>query len=230
MNVQDVFQRLAVTLDRAGIAYMVTGSFASAYHGVPRATQDIDIVIEAAPDQLRTLIDLLPENEYYVDADAAMSARSHESLFNIVDLATGWKIDLIVRKSRPFSEEEFRRRRKINMSGVEVFVASAEDVIISKLEWSKLSQSSRQIEDAAAILRMRWESLDQTYLQKWIATLGLGINGMRPAVWQGLRKVSWIRSSSINANPIRPPCTFYLVRTDLRWQRFSVPPKGLQYP
>ena len=174
MNVQDVFQRLAVTLDRAGIAYMVTGSFASAYHGVPRATQDIDIVIEAAPDQLRTLIDLLPENEYYVDADAAMSARSHESLFNIVDLATGWKIDLIVRKSRPFSEEEFRRRRKINMSGVEVFVASAEDVIISKLEWSKLSQSSRQIEDAAAILRMRWESLDQTYLQKWIATLGLG--------------------------------------------------------
>jgi Nucleotidyltransferase of unknown function (DUF6036) len=121
-----------------------------------------------------TLIDLLPETDYYVDADAAMSACSHESLFNVVDIATGWKIDLIMRKSRPFSREEFQRRRKINISGIEVFVASAEDVIISKLEWSKLSQSSRQIEDAAAIVRMRWESLDHTYLEKWIAALGLG--------------------------------------------------------
>jgi len=174
MNVRDVFQRLTSALNRAEIAYMVTGSFAGAYHGIPRATQDIDIVIETTSDQLRRLIDLLPESEYYVDVDAAMSARSHESLFNVVDIATGWKIDFIVRKSRPFSEEEFRRRRKIDISGIDVFVASAEDVIVSKLEWSKLSQSSRQIEDAAAILRIRWESLDHIYLEKWIATLGLG--------------------------------------------------------
>jgi hypothetical protein len=173
MNVRDVFQRLTAALDRAGVAYMVTGSFASAYHGIPRATQDIDIVIETTSDQLRRLIDLLPETEYYVDVDAAMSACSHESLFNVVDMATGWKIDLIVRKSRAFSQEEFRRRRKINISGTEVFVASAEDVIISKLEWSKLSQSARQIEDAAAILRMRWESLDHIYLERWIAVLDL---------------------------------------------------------
>ena len=50
-----------------------------------------------------------------------------------------------------------------------LFVASAEDVIISKLEWAKLAQSRRQIEDAAAILRVRGDALDHSYLEKWIA-------------------------------------------------------------
>jgi len=44
-----------------------------------------------------------------------------------VDLVTGWKIDLIIRKSRAFSEEEFRRRQQFNLEDIPLFVASAED-------------------------------------------------------------------------------------------------------
>jgi hypothetical protein len=91
----------------------------------------------------------------------------------MIDLATGWKIDLIIRKSRAFSQEEFRRRQRVSLHDVPLFVASAEDVVISKLEWARLAGSRRQIEDAAEVLRVRWHALDHSYLEKWIAELDL---------------------------------------------------------
>ncbi len=173
MSASEVLRRISTALDRAGIAYMLTGSFASAHHGAPRSTQDIDIVIAANPEQLRAFVQSLPSSEYYADLDAALEAHKQQSLFNVVDLATGWKIDLIIRKSRSFSQVEFGRRQLVKVQGLPLFVASAEDVVISKLEWSKLSQSQRQIEDAATILRLRWDSLDQPYLNKWVSKLNL---------------------------------------------------------
>ncbi len=80
---------------------------------------------------------------------------------------------MIIRKSRAFSQEEFRRRQRVSLHDVPLFVASAEDVVVSKLEWAKVAQSRRQIEDAAAILRMRRDAPDNSYLAKWIDELGL---------------------------------------------------------
>ena len=173
MSVQEVFQRITTALDRAGIGYMLTGSFASAYYGAPRSTQDIDLVIEATPEQMRAFIHGLASDEYYADLDAALEAHKRRSMFNVIDLATGWKIDLIVRKSRAFSQEEFRRRQLVNLRDLPLFVASAEDVVIAKLEWARMAQSKRHIDDVAGILRMRWESLDRAYLEKWTLALGL---------------------------------------------------------
>jgi hypothetical protein len=75
--------------------------------------------------------------------DAALEAHTRP-LFNVIDLATGWKIDLIIRKSRAFSQEEFGRRQLVSVQGLPLYVASAEDVVIAKLEWSKLAQSQRR--------------------------------------------------------------------------------------
>jgi hypothetical protein len=173
MSAPEVLQRVTAALNRAGVAYMLSGSFASAYYGAPRSTQDIDLVIDATPAQLRAFVQDLPSGEYYVDADAALEAHKRQSLFNVIDLATGWKIDLIIRKSRAFSEEEFRRRRLVNLQDTPLFVATAEDIIIAKLEWSKRAQSQRQIEDVVAILRVRWDALHRPYLERWILELGL---------------------------------------------------------
>ncbi len=186
MSVPAIFQRITSALDQAGIAYMLSGSFASAYYGAPRSTQDIDLVVEATPAQLRTFVQSLSGDDYYVDLDAALEAHRRQSLFNVIDLATGWKIDLIIRKSRAFSQEEFRRRQLIKVQDLALYVASAEDVIVSKLEWSKLAQSHRQIDDVAGILRMRWESLDHSYLEDWICELGL------KAEWEDARSVAGI--------------------------------------
>jgi hypothetical protein len=186
VSVPDVFRRITTALDRAGIGYMLSGSFASAHYGVPRSTQDIDLVIEATPAELRAFVASLSSNEYYADLDSAVEAHKRQSMFNIIDLATGWKIDLIIRKSRAFSQEEFRRRQRVNLHDIPLFVASAEDVVISKLEWAKAAQSRRQIEDAAAILRVRWDALDHSYLAKWIAELDLKNE------WDDARRVAGI--------------------------------------
>ena len=152
---------------------MLTGSFASAYYGSPRSTQDIDFVIAATPTQLKTFIESLPGSQYYADLDAALTAHKNESMFNVIDMQSGWKIDLIMRKSREFSQEEFARRQRLTVEEVPLFVASAEDVVIAKLEWAKRAHSQRQIEDASGILRLRWHFLDHDYLTKWIQQLGL---------------------------------------------------------
>jgi hypothetical protein len=173
MTTHEVLQRIVGALERAGIPSMLTGSFASSYHGMPRATQDIDIVISPTADQLRGLVKVLPDTEYYVDEDVALDALRRESQFNVVDLTSGWKIDLIIRKSRPFSRTEFERRITVDFQGMRLSVATAEDILIAKLEWAKRGGSQRQIEDAAGILRIQSAQLDRSYLSHWVRELEL---------------------------------------------------------
>ena len=173
MTVPDVLQRITTALERSDVPYMLTVSFVSAYYGTPRSTQAIDVIVEATPAQLRAFVNSLPIDQYYVDLDAALQALKAESMFNVVDRSTGWKIDFIFRKSRPFSREEFRRRIRARLQDVSVFVASTEDIVIAKLEWSKLAESQRQIDDVASILRIRRETLDRAYIEKWTRDLRL---------------------------------------------------------
>jgi len=77
----------------------------------------------------------------------------------VIELNSGWKLDFIIRKSRPFSREEFERRREAD--------------ILSKLEWAKMSSSERQLNDVAGILRTQGDDLDLEYVERWIAALGL---------------------------------------------------------
>ncbi len=152
---------------------MLTGSFASAFYGSPRATQDIDLVIEADAARLRALIGLLPAESYYVDVDAAMEALDSETQFNVVDLESGWKVDLMIRKQRPFSREEFARRVSVQLQGVAIHVVSAEDLIVAKLEWARTGGSRRQFEDVASLLRIREGALDFALVERGVEALGL---------------------------------------------------------
>lgn len=153
---------------------MLTGSFAGAYYGASRSTQDVDFVIDPSPVQLQMFVQLLVSPDYYSDLEDALRALDRRSMFNVLDLVSGWKIDFILRKSRDFSKVEFQRRLSVEIQGLQLFVATPEDVILAKLEWAKLGGSQRQIEDVAAILRGMSPGLDMPYMSKWVAELGLG--------------------------------------------------------
>jgi hypothetical protein len=133
---RDILDRLR----SAGIPYMLTGSFASAWHGLPRATQDLDLVIAPSPTALRRFVEALPPAAFYVDGQAAMEALARESQFNVIDLADGWNVGLICRRSRPFSRVEFDRRVEVDLDGTPLWVAAAEDVVLSKLESTRSGQ------------------------------------------------------------------------------------------
>ncbi|HKT07868.1 MAG TPA: hypothetical protein VJR24_08235 [Gemmatimonadaceae bacterium] len=152
---------------------MLTGSFASSFHGVPRATQDIDLVIAPNEEQVRALARDLTSNDFYVDEDAAITAMRDETLFNAIDQRTAWKIDFIICKSRPFSQQEFARKYRVSFEGLTLWIATVEDVLIAKLEWASKLHSQRQIDDCAQLLRVRGSELDSDYLLRWIAILGV---------------------------------------------------------
>lgn len=173
MSAPALLQLVVARLDAVGIPFMLTGSVAAAAHGAGRATLDLDLVIEATAEQLRTLVASLASPDLYVSGDAALDALERESMFNVVDVRTGWKADLIIRKSRPFSRAEFARRKPIEFEGTRLWVATLEDMIVAKLEWAKLGGSARQLEDVAGLLRVAAGNLDRAYLDRWLDELGL---------------------------------------------------------
>lgn len=173
MSVTVVFEKVRAALDGAGIPYFVTGSFASSAHGIPRSTNDIDIVIAPSPQQLDSLLKQFPETDFATDRDDALQALSRRSLFNVVDYATMWKIDFIIRQPTPFDASRFARRGIVDIAGVMLYTASAEDILIAKLWWAKLGESELQIRDAAGIIQVQSENLDLGYVNRWVATLEL---------------------------------------------------------
>jgi hypothetical protein len=180
----ELLGRIVAALDAAGIPYMLTGSFASTLFGAPRTTQDIDIVIDPTSGSLEKLLHGFPEDTYYVSREAAREAYGAEGMFNLVDFATGWKVDLIIRKRRPFSQEEFGRRRMVEVLGTRLFVVTAEDVIVAKLEWAKLGESERQLRDVAGVFRGQSGELDMDYIQRWVDFMKLGVQ------WEAARALA----------------------------------------
>src|SRR5438477_3885959 len=171
LSVEDVFRRIQAALEAADIPYMVTGSFASSIHGEPRASKDIDIVISPTQEKLAAFIDQFPSDRYYAVKEDALEALAGGYMFNIIDFTSGWRIDFIFLKPRPFSQMEFSRRKEEDLGDLKLTVATPEDVLIAKLEWAKLGQSERQMEDAASIIRIKGDGLDFSYVERWVREL-----------------------------------------------------------
>lgn len=158
---------------------MLTGSLAGSYHGAPRATQDIDLVIDAPVDHLMALAERLRDAGLYVSDAAIREAVSTRGMFNAIDPESGWKVDFIMRKDRDFSRAEFAARRTIEFMGVSLGLAAAEDVVVAKLEWAKLGDSERQLRDVAEILSIQGGSLDHDQIARWVEELHLETQWVR---------------------------------------------------
>jgi len=167
---EKALQMVLTKLEEYGIPYMITGSFATNMHGVPRATQDADVIIAVDQQSLGRFIKSLGE-QFYVSLEAAYEALERQRIFNVVHLETGFKVDLIIRKSRPFSQVEFSRRQQANFLGRPRWFASAEDTILAKLEWAKTGSSQRQFSDALSVAKVQGKDLDREYVQKWAREL-----------------------------------------------------------
>jgi len=174
-DLRDFLSRMVGHLEATGVEYMLARSIASTFHGTPRATQDLDVVLELSKSALEALLSALGDEDYYVNADAARDALRCRGQFNVIDMSTGWKADLILKKRRPFSDVEFERRERATVLGVPLWVASAEDTVVSKLEWARESGGSeRQLRDVAGILELKGRDLDIPYVERWCDELGLG--------------------------------------------------------
>jgi hypothetical protein len=173
VKIEDFLRRVCAALELNKIPYMVTGSVASSIHGIPRSTNDLDIVVAPTRAQLFALVQMFKRLGYHARWEEAENALRNRDQFNVIDFPNSWKVDLIVRKAREFSQSEFDRRELMEIGDLSFVIAKPEDVLIAKLEWMKISPSERQMQDAAGIVIVQQESLDWAYIDKWVATLEL---------------------------------------------------------
>jgi len=169
MNEIDIVRDISRKFEQAGIAYMLTGSMAMNYYAQPRMTRDIDVVIELTPDKIDKLSALF-HPEYYVSEPSIRESLAHESIFNLIHQQSVIKIDCIVRKNTDYRRIEFGRRRQVSILDFTTYIASKEDVIISKLFWAKDSRSELQLRDVRNLLATGY---DADYLRRWTGELGL---------------------------------------------------------
>jgi hypothetical protein len=170
----EVTLRVARALDALGVPYFVAGSLASSYHGIPRASQDADLVVALSADQIPALVDRL-RGEFYVDDERARDAVARRASFNVIHLPTMFKVDLFVLGDEPHADEELARRRWLQLEAGTLQLASAEDTLLHKLAWYRLGggASDRQWLDALGILKVQAGALDLPYLHRWADALGV---------------------------------------------------------
>ena len=159
-----------------GVPYHVGGSYASAIHGIPRQTHDVDLVVDLQPDRVGAIAKTL-EGEFYVDEQSIARAVSQRSSFNLVHFATGVKVDVFVKGPSGFDASEFSRSVVVRLGDPlrDVNVKSAEDTVLRKLLWFRLGGevSDRQWEDVRGIVGVQGERLDVQYLRRWADPLGI---------------------------------------------------------
>lgn len=165
----DVLYLVGERLDASALPFMLTGSFAMAYYTTPRMTRDLDIVVALGEQDADTVVAAFRE-DFYIDRDDVRIAIASLRLFNLMHFASGIKVDFIVRKYSPYRQIEFARRLKVTLAGVDTWIATREDLILSKLVWARDAASELQLRDVAQLLA---GPVDVDYLQHWASDLGV---------------------------------------------------------
>lgn len=186
MEQEELLKEIAEILKYLGIPYLITGGIAVVVWGRPRFTADIDVVVQLFPSKLDALAAKLLkiDKDVYVDKAMMQKALEQRGEFNFIHPASGLKVDFWVMKDDPFSRGVMKRRMRKRIAGTTIFLSSPEDLILNKLLWHQMTESSRQLEDVASVMRIQ-KKLDWKYLRKWAT----------------IHKTSGILSSLLNMRP-----------------------------
>ncbi len=166
-----VTAKVTSILEHLGISYLLTGSLAATFHGNVRMTRDADLVAQMRAKNVQPFMDALGK-EFYLDKEMILDAISRHSSFNLVHRESMFKVDIFIPGMRPYLMEQFARAQKQQISvdrPTKISMATAEDTLLSKLEWYRLGGEVSDIQwnDVLGIIKIQQERLDKTYLQHW---------------------------------------------------------------
>ena len=173
----DALAPVVEALQRLQVRHYVVGSIASSFHGATRSTMDVDLVAELSEEKISDFVACFGD-EFYLSEAAVRDAVKRRSCFNLIHLPSSFKVDIFVSRQRPFDDESMRRARLERLGeekSVEVPIATAEDTIISKLEWFRLMNetSERQWDDVTRLLKLLGDAADRVYLQRAAEIVGV---------------------------------------------------------
>jgi hypothetical protein len=162
----------ATRLETLQIPYVVGGSYASSIHGEPRSTRDCDFVVQMGSEDVDRLMEAF-QNDFYVSRPAIEEAIRKKRSFNLIDLASGFKLDMFVSEDREYDRERMQRGLNLEVHGTPIRISTAEDTILAKLEWYTGSPTSQQWRDVLGILLIQGEKLDKNYMDLWARQLNV---------------------------------------------------------
>jgi len=169
---QQLLEKVVPILESLGIDYMVTGSIASSMQGEPRSTHDIDLVVQIPPQAIGHLLAAFPAPDFLLQEQSVRDALRNRSMFNLLSLADGEKVDFWILTGEPFDQARFGRRRTIRAGNIDLKVSAPEDTILAKLRWAKLSGGSeKQLRDALRVYEVQGATLDHEHLDRWARQL-----------------------------------------------------------
>jgi hypothetical protein len=172
MNERELLVDCLRRLNRIGLTYYLTGSMSSNYWGIPRTTHGLDFVIQLPPSAVPHIVRAF-SGDYYLDEAAVCAAYQPPHQFNAIDTRSALKVDFWLSKPEPFDMEMLRRRVPATLFGEPAWIATAEDVILHKLLWNRITPSDRQMGDAAGVVAVQTATLDEDYLRRWARELKL---------------------------------------------------------
>jgi len=176
MSQQELLKKVIQALNQTKIQYMITGSAASSLHGEPRSTLDIDMVIAIQKSRVHELVKTFPPPDFYLNEDSILDAITRQSMFNLIELKGGDKIDFWILTNEPFDQSRFSRKISEDFMGLRIQVSTPEDTILAKLRWAKLSGGSeKQFTDALRVYEVQYGKLDIDYLEHWVKKLNVGL-------------------------------------------------------
>jgi hypothetical protein len=183
MELYELLEQVVLTFERLQISYLVTGSVASMAYGEPRLTNDIDLVAAIESKHIAALVAAFPPPSFYLSDEAIHTAIARQTQFKIIHATAGLKGDVMVRKDTPFDRSRFARARTLRPAeSYSAAFASAEDVIIKKMEYFKEGGSEKHLRDITGMLKISGPEIDQAYITEWADRLGL-----RP-IWEMIRQ------------------------------------------
>jgi hypothetical protein len=183
----DLIELFVTRLGEIGARYLVTGSVAATLYGEPRATHDVDLVVELSAEHRDALPRVFPAEEFYVPPPEVIleeSRREEHGHFNIIHHASGLKADVYLVGSDELHAWAFRNVRRYSVGAVEVCVAPPEYVITRKLEFYREGGSPKHLRDVRSMLAVSSELIDLSTLEEWVRRRGL------EAAWSEVRDSS----------------------------------------
>ena len=173
----DALSPVVAAFRELGILHFVGGSIASSFHGATRSTMDVDLVCELKPEKIEPFINQF-DDSFYLSEAAIRDAVRRRSCFNLIHLPSSFKVDIFVSRERPFDREAMQRAISACLGGsrkVDVRIATAEDSIISKLEWYRMTNetSERQWDDVSRLIQLLGDAADIPYLQRAAESVGI---------------------------------------------------------
>ena len=170
---RDILINIVNLLEEYKVSYLLTGSFAVSYYGFPRATHDIDFVVEIHRGEKRKILRLLSRLGRGFDYDEKQVVGAIESFrqFDVIHFDSGIKIDFWIRNQNEFERNKFKRSRIIKIGDKKIPAVSGEDLILTKLEWCQQVRSERHLRDCVGIIKTQGKDLDWKYLSDWAEKL-----------------------------------------------------------